>query len=187
MQVLSSHTTGERNTLICLKPLRENDLALVHTLHSYTEVDRYNTLGVPQSMYDTQIIFSSWMKAIEENARKMFLLEDLDGDFVGLIGITLGRPNYRNAEIWYKLIPEQWGKGYATTAVKKVLEICFEELKLHRVEAGCATGNTASMRVLEKNGFSREGLRKELLPIRGEWIDGYSYALLEKEWNVKIP
>jgi len=52
---------------------------------------------------------------------------------------------------------------------------------LHKVEAGVATGNVKSIRVLEKVGMTREGLRRKILPIRGEWIDHYHYAIVESD------
>jgi len=48
--------------------------------------------------------------------------------------------------------------------------------------AGCATENTASSKVLEKAGFLREALCRKKLPIRGEWVDNYEYAILEEDY-----
>jgi len=50
------------------------------------------------------------------------------------------------------------------------------------VEAGCAVDNLASVKVLEKSGFTREGRSRKLLPIRGEWADNYFYSILEEEF-----
>jgi RimJ/RimL family protein N-acetyltransferase len=57
----------------------------------------------------------------------------------------------------------------------------FESFQLHKVEAGVATGNLRSIRVLEKAGMTREGLRRKILPIRGEWVDNYHYAIVEDD------
>jgi len=54
-----------------------------------------------------------------------------------------------------------------------------EKFNLHKVEAGVATENHRSIRVLEKAGMTREGLRRKILPIRGEWKDNYHYAIVE--------
>ena len=102
--------------------------------------------------------------------------------FIGLIGINMGKTNYKHAEIWYKIHPAQWRKGYATEAVKVVLHFCFTMLNLHRITAGCATENTASVKVLEKSGFIREGHHKKVLPIRGQWVDNFEYAILEEDF-----
>ena len=78
-------------------------------------------------------------------------------------------------------MPKYWGKGYATEVAKGLIKVGFEEFKLHRVEAGVATDNVPSIRVLEKCGMIREGLRRKILPIRGEWKDNYHYAIIEDD------
>jgi RimJ/RimL family protein N-acetyltransferase len=88
------------------------------------------------------------------------------------------------AELGWSLRPEESGKGYATEAVEAVLRICFDELGLRRVVAGCFTGNTASYRLMERVGMRREGHSvKHALHPSGEWLDGYTYALLAEEWR----
>ena len=57
----------------------------------------------------------------------------------------------------------------------------FEDLKLHRVQAGAATENIGSHKVMEKAGMMREGLKRKVLPIRGDWYDNYMYAILEDD------
>lgn len=57
----------------------------------------------------------------------------------------------------------------------------FDKFHLHKVEAGVATENIKSVRILEKCGMTREGLRRKILPIRGEWIDNYHYAIVEDD------
>ena len=103
--------------------------------------------------------------------------------FIGLIGLNIGKLNYRIAEVWYKTHPEHWKNGYTTEALFEILRFGFYTLKLHRIEAGCAVQNLASIRVLEKAGMTREGLKREILPIRGKWIDNYFYSILEREFK----
>ena len=55
------------------------------------------------------------------------------------------------------------------------------DLSLHKVEAGVACENERSIHVLEKSGMIREGLRRKILPIRGEWKDNYHYAIVEDD------
>jgi RimJ/RimL family protein N-acetyltransferase len=88
------------------------------------------------------------------------------------------------AELGWSLRPEEMGKGYATEAVEAAMRICFEDLGLRRVFAGCFTANTASSRLMERVGMRREALTvKDALHPSGEWMDGYRYALLADEWR----
>jgi len=97
---------------------------------------------------------------------------------IGIIGINLGKPKYNNAEIWFKFDPAYWNKGYATEAVNAILEFGFNTLQLHRIEAGCATGNIGSIKVLEKVRMIREAHTRQLLPLQSGWSDNYGYAKL---------
>jgi ribosomal-protein-alanine N-acetyltransferase len=167
-----------------LRPVSETDTITVHALHSLPEVDEFNTMGIPENIDVTRDLVSGWRKSWEEEPKKKYVF-CITGDadvFIGLIGINMGKPTYRNAEIWFKLHPMHWNKGYASEAVNAILHFCFKELKLHRVEAGCATANVASKRVLEKAGMKQEAHRRKLLPIRGEWKDNYEFAILEDDY-----
>ncbi|MEO6302430.1 MAG: GNAT family protein, partial [Bacteroidia bacterium] len=104
---------------------------------------------------------------------------------IGFCGIVKGKPNYKKAEIWYNILPRFWNKGFATELVNTLLNFGFNTLDLHRIEAGCAIGNMGSIRVLEKTGFIRESHTRKLLPIRGEWVDNFGYAILEEDFNIK--
>ena len=88
------------------------------------------------------------------------------------------------AELGWSLRPEEAGKGYATEAVEAALRICFQDLGLRRVTASCFAANTASYRLMERVGMRREARTvKDALHPSGEWMDGYSYALLADEWR----
>ena len=95
--------------------------------------------------------------------------------------MRLTTPKYNKGEIHYSLIPAFWNKGYATEAVLAILKHGFETLNLHRIEAGVATQNLNSIKLLEKVGMTQEVMHHKILPIRGEWVDNYSYAILEED------
>ena len=72
-------------------------------------------------------------------------------------------------------------RGHMTAAVGAVVRFAFEELRLHRVEAATMPNNLPSIRVLERNGFRREGLAERLLKINGVWQDHVLHALVAEE------
>jgi ribosomal-protein-alanine N-acetyltransferase len=72
-------------------------------------------------------------------------------------------------------------RGYMTAAVKAVIPFAFGTLKLHRIEAACIPTNVASVRLLEKNGFKREGFARQYLCIDGVWQDHFLYAKLQQD------
>ena len=72
-------------------------------------------------------------------------------------------------------------QGYMTAAVSAVLPFAFGTLRLHRVEAACIPANLASVRLLEKTGFVREGIARRYLCIDGVWQDHLLFARLKDD------
>jgi [ribosomal protein S5]-alanine N-acetyltransferase len=72
-------------------------------------------------------------------------------------------------------------QGYMTAAVQAVVPFVFDSLELHRLEAACLPTNAASIRLLERTGFKREGLARRYLRINGAWQDHLLYALLDSD------
>ena len=171
------------STILQLRPVTIQDIDNIHKLHSLPQTDKYNTLGIPNDIHQTEDIVQEWLQQMDKQTKHVFCIENKSGDFVGIIGMNMGKPNYRNAEVWYKIDLYHWGKGFATEAVKALLSFGFHELNLHRIEAGCATENIASAKVLEKCGFIKEGMSRKILPIRGEWKDAYKFAILEEDYK----
>jgi ribosomal-protein-alanine N-acetyltransferase len=72
-------------------------------------------------------------------------------------------------------------QGYMTAAVRAVIPFVFDSLELHRLEASCLPSNTASIKLLERTGFTREGVARRYLRINGVWLDHLLYALLDSD------
>ncbi len=72
-------------------------------------------------------------------------------------------------------------QGYMSGAVACLLPFAFQTLRLHRIEAACIPANAASIRLLEKSGFRREGFAREYLCIDGVWQDHLLYARLKHD------
>ena len=72
-------------------------------------------------------------------------------------------------------------KGYMTAAIRALAPFCFGTLRLHRLEAACIPSNTASIRLLERTGFQREGYARAYLCINAIWQDHLLYARLKDD------
>ena len=161
----------------------------IHELHSLPEVDEFNTLGIPETIQVSKDLILNWLEIQEANPRMSYifcvkLVET--NEFIGLIALNLGKLKYKIAEVWYKTHPKYWKNGYTTEALLEILKLGFLTLKLHRIEAGCAVDNLASIKVLEKVGMSNEGTKRKILPIRGRWVDNFFYSILENEFKVPL-
>ena len=172
-----------RLILADLSPL---DLMDIHRLHSLPETDEFNTLGIPDSVQATEAILQEWLEHQQAIPRMSYTFAIRLADtqhFVGLIALNLGASNFKKGEVWYKILPAFWRQGYAGEALRSVLQLAFSALGLHRVEAGCAVENTASIKLLESVGMLREGRKRKALPVRGQWLDNYFYDILESDFN----
>jgi RimJ/RimL family protein N-acetyltransferase len=87
------------------------------------------------------------------------------------------------ASLGWTFDPRFHGRGYATEAVRAVIDLCFGPLGLRRVIAECFADNEPSWRLMDRLGMRREQHTvKESLHRTKGWLDGYTYALLAEEW-----
>lgn len=111
-----------------------------------------------------------------------FVTRQQDGALMG--GLTLGqirRGVAQTAALGYWMGAPFAGQGWMTAAVRAVLPFVFTTLRLRRLEAACLPENEASIRLLERVGFQREGLARQYLCIAGAWRDHLLYALLASD------
>lgn len=169
---------------LVLTLITEKELEKVHALHCLEETDQFNTLGIPENSEITRQILANWIaennKEITQRYTFAVTLKS-DTTFIGITGINLGKPKYKNAEVWFKFDVAFWNKGYATETLKEILNFGFNILNLHRIEAGCAVENVGSIKVLEKVGMLREAHTRQLLPLKTGWADNYGYAKLSSD------
>jgi len=112
-----------------------------------------------------------------------FLIFSPDGEtlFGGLTLAHIQRGVTQSAVLGYWMGEPYAGKGLMTAAVNATIEFAFETLHLNRVEAACLPHNTASIRLLEKVGFTREGYARKYLCIEGRWQDHILYGLVRSD------
>ena len=100
----------------------------------------------------------------------MHLIRDAQGVMVGRINLSVLEGDRKTAELGYRIGENVSNLGYASEAVKLVLEKAFTTYGLHKIIAGTATYNLASQRVLLKNGFTFSRMIENDLHIRNEWV-----------------
>lgn len=123
------------------------------------------------------------LQMFAENAKQdldyFFGIFTNEDDLIGTINLfAVMRGSIQSAFVGYFLDNKHNGRGYTTEAVKLIVKYAFEELKLHRVEAGVMPRNIGSIRVLEKAGFEKEGLARKNVKINGKWEDHQQMAII---------
>ena len=115
-----------------------------------------------------------------DQAYAYFLFRSGDQVLVG--GLTLAnlrRGVAQAGSLGYWIGAPYARRGYMTAAVAALIPYAFSTLRLHRLEAACIPTNAASISLLEKTGFEREGYAREYLCINGQWQDHLLYARLK--------
>lgn len=133
--------------------------------------DAVNYLADINENFNKKTLFQ-WGIALKSNNR-----------IIGTSTIFHADEKHRRAEIGYALNREFWGKGYVTEALNSLFRFAFEELKLHRIEADVDPRNAASIKILEKFGFQKEGYLRERWFSGDEIQDAFFYGLLKREWK----
>ncbi|OUE29555.1 putative ribosomal N-acetyltransferase YdaF [Clavibacter michiganensis] len=126
--------------------------------------------------------------ALAQHARGQgvpFAILDDDGSVAGRISLsTIVRGAFESCAMGYWLAADRTGRGLATEAAREAVAHAFDDLGLHRVEAGTLLHNAASQRVLARCGFTRYGLAPRYLRIAGEWQDHVLFQRLADEPRV---
>jgi [ribosomal protein S5]-alanine N-acetyltransferase len=124
-----------------------------------------------------------YLREIRNGTGFPFFVFSPDGDTL-LGGLTLAqiqRGVTQSAVLGYWMGAPHAGKGLMSAAVRAVVGFAFDTLHLNRLEAACLPRNAASIRLLEKVGFTREGYARKYLCIDGRWQDHILYGLVRDD------
>jgi ribosomal-protein-alanine N-acetyltransferase len=108
-----------------------------------------------------------------------------EGRVIGSLNFgTIVRSAFQSCYMGYRLDGEEINRGYMTEAVRKGIDIMFNDYKLHRIEANVIPRNARSLKVVRKLGFREEGLAKDYLKINGIWEDHIHMVLLNENMEL---
>ncbi|GAA1851385.1 GNAT family N-acetyltransferase [Microbacterium koreense] len=121
------------------------------------------------------------LQQYRDGAGVPFVME-YDGEIAGQLNVWgIARGSLSSATIGYWVSERFAGRGITPVSVALATDICFTDLRLHRMEICIRPENRASLRVVEKLGFRYEGLRRRFIHIDGDWRDHYAFALVREE------
>jgi len=108
---------------------------------------------------------------------------NVDESIVGVINVNdIIRGGFRSASLGYYAAAAYAGKGYMTEGLALVLDQAFTALELHRLECNVQPDNAASLALIQRLGFRKEGFSPAFLQINGIWRDHERWAILADEW-----
>lgn len=164
---------------IVLRPWQQEDAqalaAIANNRKVWDNVRDY--FPTPYTVLDAM----NWLESIRKVRPILNFAILYQGRIAGNIGIVPKEDVYRmNVEIGYFIGEEFWGKGIATEATRLLVEYIEQEFSIVRIYAEVFETNKASMRVLQKNGFYLEGIRRKAVIKNGEIMDDYVWVKLIK-------
>ncbi|WP_345440802.1 GNAT family N-acetyltransferase [Microbacterium gilvum] len=110
------------------------------------------------------------------------MVMEYEGVVCGQLNVWgIARGSLSSATIGYWVSERFAGRGITPTAVALATDLCFTDLRLHRMEICIRPENAPSLRVVQKLGFRYEGLRRKYIHIDGDWRDHYVFALVREE------
>ena len=123
-----------------------------------------------------------------DEANEFFVIcRKIDNKIVGSINLSqIFRKAFQNAYLGYSLGVLYTGKGYMTEAIQLILHHAFENLGLHRIEANVQPHNLASIKVLQRCGFTKEGFSRKYLKIDNVWCDHERWAIIAEDWEGQV-
>ncbi len=132
--------------------------------------------------YQFERSWSEFDQMAEQRLARLYIFGRNDLLYERIVGdISIGNILFGNAMscvLGYKIGRNFSGKGYATEALNQVISYIFLELELRRIEANVLESNIPSVRVLEKLGFTEEGIARKYAQIEGQWQDHIRYSLI---------
>jgi RimJ/RimL family protein N-acetyltransferase len=171
---------------LILRTFRPEDLDAFLAYRNDPLVALHQSWDLPYSRKQGMAFVDEMTKAIPGEAGVWFQIAielKATGAMIGDCVFCRLKEDVRQAEIGFSLAYAYQRQGYASEAIRRLLDYLFHELELHRVRAICDVENRASARLLERVGMRREAHFIESFWIKGRWSSEYWYAILRREWQ----
>ncbi|MFD9894265.1 GNAT family N-acetyltransferase [Amycolatopsis sp. NPDC059027] len=166
-----------------LRELRTTDVDDVVAIIGDDRVTRFLSFDSRDRNYAESMISGVAERAAAEPRAEYYMaVTSLESD--ALIGfVRIATSGVRAAKLGYAIAAEFWGRGYATDAVRTMVDFAFARLELHRITAAIGPDNAASHVVVRKLGFVKEGVLRDHVFTNGAWRDSVLYSILASEWS----
>jgi RimJ/RimL family protein N-acetyltransferase len=168
---------------LILRRFRKADAPVLAEYRSDPDVARYQSWDAPFPLLRAETAVANFMASDpDKEGWFQYAVERVtDRRLIGDVAVHL-HENLQQAEIGFTLATPYQKQGYATEAVRAVLDRLFRVQGLHKVTGECDARNTPSAALLERLGFAREGHLRQQTFIKGEWTDDLLYGLLADGW-----
>lgn len=177
---------------LILRPLELDDYETWKSFHLMKQKQKNMWDEDKKADFDlTKSAFKKSIKIQNENIKndltyKISVFCKKNGALLGdVLAMDVVRKITQTAFLGYRIDNRYWGQGFGREAVEAMTNICFKELKLHRLEAGIEENNKRSIRLVKSLGYRREGKKKNVVFLRNAWQDLVVYSITCEELGIK--
>jgi ribosomal-protein-alanine N-acetyltransferase len=176
-------------------PKLETDRLLLRQMSAADTADVFAMFSQPQVLTHLELEpFTEHKQATEliqwyndmfdnKQAWRWGVILKAENKLIGTAGFHRWVQADRRCEIGYDYDLNYWGQGYATEVTKRMVQFGFEAMQLNRIEADCNDDNFGSARVLEKSGFTLEGIWRDRIWEKGKFISLKQFGFLNSEYR----
>lgn len=128
--------------------------------------------------------FDAFLARLKRPGNAGYWIRTETNELAGVVNISeIVGGNFLSGYLGYYAFVPHNGRGYMTEGMSAVVARAFRELRLHRLEANIQPGNEASLRLVRRLGFRREGFSPRYLKIAGKWRDHERWAITVEDWK----
>lgn len=176
-----------------IRPLEKKDFKVWQRAYSNSEIKQNQWDLSVKSKKELSLDHYNKVLIAQKNNRDQDKFYDLavfskmNGELIGFVSLMdLSRSAFQNAYLGYRIFSPYWKQGYGKEMVKAVIELAFNDLKLHRVEAGIDPNNRRSIFLARSVGMRKEGLKKRALYLGNKWQDIVMYSITCEDLKIKF-
>lgn len=172
---------------VSIRPITPQDAKFISHYANDKEVSRnLASMPYPYTIDMAKQFIRQMRSAMKKETDYVFSIDiGDDHQFAGVIGLHNIDKKNRTGTLGYWLGKKFWGQGIMTEAVLLALNFAFVTKKLHRLSVSALERNTGSIRIIEKTGFKKEGIRRDAFFRDKTWQHSIEYGMLEDEYRKK--
>lgn len=165
---------------IRLRALEPEDLELLYSWENNLSYWILSSTVVPFSKYTLKLYLENSHKDIYETGQLRLMIEHIsDNATIGTIDIFDFDPFHKRAGVGILIANEDYRrKGFATMAMKCLIDYCFGTLQVHQLFCNILTNNCESMELFKKTGFVQSGIKKDWIKTSDGYLDEYLFQLI---------
>ena len=169
---------------LILRTVAMRDAADIYGYSRDPEVARHVLWDAHRSVADSRAYIRFIQRQYRDGAPSSYAIVLKETErVIGTIGFMAYSEENSTVEVGYSLARAQWNRGLMTEALNALLELSFDRMHLHRVEAQHEVSNPSSGRVMLKCGMRHEGTLRGRIFNKGRFTDVELYAILREDWN----